>query len=236
MHCHMGLRLSFSRRYKTFMIEEILSDSSAVKTSRNLDENFRGNATGSTWFPGSLISSITLPSSSTAYQAPHHYSKSPAGGCTHSGVEPAAPECRKRHRSRTIFSQLQLVSLEKKFQRQKYLSTPDRMDVARSLGLTQLQVKTWYQNRRMKWKKMVLETGQMAPTKPKGRPRKNSIPTIQEIEATEQLVGPAEAQNLNPPKVVEVSVPCGSSALEIEVMELHADSPSVMQMEMGVAG
>jgi len=50
---------------------------------------------------------------------------------------------------------LQLAALEKRFECQKYLSTPDRMELAEALGLTQLQVKTWYQNRRMKWKKQV---------------------------------------------------------------------------------
>ena len=50
---------------------------------------------------------------------------------------------------------MQLMGLEKRFETQKYLSTPDRIDVAETLGLTQLQVKTWYQNRRMKWKKQV---------------------------------------------------------------------------------
>ena len=52
---------------------------------------------------------------------------------------------RKIRRNRTVFTELQLMGLERRFDSQKYLSTPDRADLARVLGLTQLQVKTWYQ-------------------------------------------------------------------------------------------
>lgn len=77
---------------------------------------------------------------------------------------------------------MQLIGLEKRFENQKYLSTPDRIQLADFLGLSQLQVKTWYQNRRMKWKKKVLKDGSKnAPTKPKGRPKKNSIPSFSDI-------------------------------------------------------
>ncbi len=77
---------------------------------------------------------------------------------------------------------MQLIGLEKRFENQKYLSTPDRIQLADFLGLSQLQVKTWYQNRRMKWKKKVLKDGSKnAPTKPKGRPKKDSIPSFSEI-------------------------------------------------------
>ena len=54
------------------------------------------------------------------------------------------------------FLYLQMLGLEKRFEKQQYLSTPDRVELAEVLGLSQLQVKTWYQNRRMKWKKQVI--------------------------------------------------------------------------------
>ncbi|XP_030834365.1 homeobox protein DLX-5 [Strongylocentrotus purpuratus] len=88
----------------------------------------------------------------------------------------AARAAKKCRRSRTVFTELQLLGLEKRFEKQKYLSTPDRLDLAETLGLSQLQVKTWYQNRRMKWKKQVMQSGrQEPPTKPKGRPKKSDI-------------------------------------------------------------
>ncbi|UJR26943.1 hypothetical protein I4U23_008251 [Adineta vaga] len=93
---------------------------------------------------------------------------------------------RRCRRTRTVFSDAQLIGLEKRFETQKYLSTPDRIELADMLHLSQLQVKTWYQNRRMKWKKQVLQQGcKEAPTKPKGRPKKNSIPSYAELQRIE---------------------------------------------------
>jgi hypothetical protein len=52
-----------------------------------------------------------------------------------------------------LLSQSQLTFLERKFKLQKYLSVSDRGLVAKNLNLSETQVKTWYQNRRTKWKR-----------------------------------------------------------------------------------
>ncbi|KAL1131869.1 hypothetical protein AAG570_011480, partial [Ranatra chinensis] len=59
---------------------------------------------------------------------------------------------RKRSWSRAVFSNLQRKGLEKRFQIQKYITKPDRRQLAANLGLTDAQVKVWFQNRRMKWR------------------------------------------------------------------------------------
>ena len=55
---------------------------------------------------------------------------------------------KKSRKARTAFTDHQLQTLEKSFERQKYLSVQDRMELAAKLNLTDTQVKTWYQNRR----------------------------------------------------------------------------------------
>ena len=55
---------------------------------------------------------------------------------------------RKQRKARTAFTDHQLQTLEKSFERQKYLSVQDRLELAAKLSLTDTQVKTWYQNRR----------------------------------------------------------------------------------------
>ncbi|GAB6032250.1 hypothetical protein CHUAL_010890 [Chamberlinius hualienensis] len=67
--------------------------------------------------------------------------------------EGTVTKLKKPRRRRTAFTHAQLAYLERKFRVQKYLSVADRGDVAEALNLSETQVKTWYQNRRTKWKR-----------------------------------------------------------------------------------
>ena len=58
-------------------------------------------------------------------------------------------------RARTIFTQEQLNALEVEFEKQQYMVGTERTYLAKALGLTESQVKIWFQNRRIKWRKTV---------------------------------------------------------------------------------
>ncbi|VDP72007.1 unnamed protein product [Echinostoma caproni] len=67
------------------------------------------------------------------------------------------PDLRKPKRIRTAFSPAQLFQLENTFERNHYVVGQERKDLAAGLGLTETQVKVWFQNRRTKYKRMRME-------------------------------------------------------------------------------
>ncbi|CAL8351629.1 unnamed protein product [Merluccius merluccius] len=101
---------------------------------------------------------------------------------------------------RAVFSDIQRKALEKMFQKQKYISKPDRKKLASKLGLKDSQVKIWFQNRRMKWRnskeRELLSSGgcreQTLPTKTNPHPdlsdvgKKSSADEEEDMEEEEE--------------------------------------------------
>lgn len=64
---------------------------------------------------------------------------------------------RSKRKPRVLFSQAQVLELERRFRQQRYLSAPEREILAQTLNLSATQVKIWFQNRRYKSKRLQIE-------------------------------------------------------------------------------
>lgn len=72
---------------------------------------------------------------------------------TKEGKKPVQMRNRQPRTDRLCFTPEQLQQLEASFERDKYLNHIEREQLSAVVGVTTSQIKTWYQNRRAKWKK-----------------------------------------------------------------------------------
>ena len=68
----------------------------------------------------------------------------------------------RKKKTRTVFSRTQVGQLETMFDLKRYLSSSERSSLARDLGLSEQQIKIWFQNRRNKLKRQIKTGLEMA--------------------------------------------------------------------------
>ncbi|XP_023218474.1 homeobox protein Nkx-6.2-like [Centruroides vittatus] len=97
----------------------------------------------------STVSDVTWPPMLTGHTP---WSEQLANIAARNQAETSLAQGRKKA-WRPTFSGHQIYVLEKTFEQTKYLAGPERAKLAYALGMSESQVKVWFQNRRTKWRK-----------------------------------------------------------------------------------
>ncbi|XP_034408412.1 homeobox protein pv.1-like [Cyclopterus lumpus] len=119
------------------------------KASQHVESSRQDSSLYSPFHPTSCASPISEMSGySSGYE-----SEAASSECLSVDEGSDAERDAPQRRVRTKFSPEQISKLEKIFNKHKYLDAGERVKTALRLNLTETQVRTWFQNRRMKLKR-----------------------------------------------------------------------------------
>ncbi|KAI6229435.1 Degenerin mec-10 [Aphelenchoides besseyi] len=148
---------SVDEKQSKFAVDSLLSTSTSSKCmklktespGRNSDcdvdeENESMDESNFLSFPWNALSTVRWPGALVLEPKRHGHS-----------YQSRAPASHKK--PRTSFTKSQLATLEARFCVQKYLASMERALLANQLEMTDAQVKTWFQNRRTKWRRQESE-------------------------------------------------------------------------------
>ena len=113
------------------------------------------SSSSSTTTSTTSVGSATHNSSTATISSSNSNGTSNSSNSSNSSNEncPGLLKQRQKRKPRVLFSQAQVYELEHRFKQQRYLSAPERDQMAAHLKLTSTQIKIWFQNRRYKCKR-----------------------------------------------------------------------------------